>query len=975
MKNTFNLTLISASVALALASARANAADQPMEEVTVTGTHLGQGLTSYTPIASVDDIQLKELGTVNVEEFLNTMPQIAAGQNNSANFPGNGTASIDLRGFGANRTLVLVNGKRFVPTNANGTVDISAFPAGLLKRVDLITGGASAVYGSDAITGVVNFVLNDDFEGFQVDASYKKTIPYYDGTTYSLDLLGGTKYSEGRGHMMVYANYTNRAEILEAARPYTSIVYRDGTINGKPALVLGGSSLVPGTRLVLPAAVIPTTLPGYSGSTLAVNSITFDSSGNPLAFRNPQDLYNFGPPSYLQIPYNRIEMHFATDYQLLPFATGYASGTFMRQNSDTNGAPAPISISSTNKVLFDYANNPFLSTSAKSIIAAAAARTNPAGTPAGQYLIQSLGGRLPEDLPRVQYYSRIAYQVTTGLKGDIFDSGWAYDTYFQKGTATTTERNNNGINAQKFYQAMNVKTGANGQPVCIDPSGGCAPLNIWGPGNISPAAFNYVLINYNDTSDYMFENAALNLHGNLPEVLSLNAGPIATAAGVEWRKEEYRSQPDSGEQINNLPVPPTHGTYDVTEYYAEINIPLLKDSVVAKSLNVRGAVRRSDYSTIGDANTYSWGGEWTLPAVDWITIRGGKQRAIRAPNILELFAPNQGAGLITFSDPCDKRTGVLQTASQQSFCNAWGAPTGFISANNSVSATQVSNPNLKAETANSYTAGLVLAPPLFPSVLNNFSFSVDYYNIKLADAIAPFGGGVGNNITSCFFAQNLSSPFCANVTRDSLGNINPVISPLTNVSMKSTYGVDAELRTSLDMDKINSHLPGKLGLSILANTQQKNGFQASAVLPFVNCSGHFGPPCGAEIIGSGTPKTRIVTSLSWMYADFSATARWRWLKGMEDARFAQAEALGLTDTVTSLRNTIPPEAQTTPNTSYFDISGSWKISDTFLVTLGCTNLLNHSPPMLGNQQVQDNTDPANYDPVGRTAWASVRMNF
>jgi len=146
----------------------------------------------------------------------------------------NGTASIDLRGFGANRTLVLVNGKRFVPTNENGTVDISAFPAGLLKRVDLITGGASAVYGSDAITGVVNFVLNDDFEGFQLDGSYKETIPYYDGKTYSFDVLGGTKYADDRGHMMVYANYTNRAAILEAARPYTSVVYRDGTINGLP---------------------------------------------------------------------------------------------------------------------------------------------------------------------------------------------------------------------------------------------------------------------------------------------------------------------------------------------------------------------------------------------------------------------------------------------------------------------------------------------------------------------------------------------------------------------------------------------------------------------------------------------------------------------------------------------------------------------------------------------------------------------
>lgn len=975
MKKDFNLSLVSTAVALALASATAIAQEQPLEEVTVTGTHLGQGLTSYTPITSIGELELAQVGTLTVEEFLNNMPQIAAGQNATANFPGNGTATVDLRGFGAKRTLVLVNGKRFVPTNENGTVDISAFPPALLKRVDLITGGASAVYGSDAITGVVNFVLNDDFEGFQVSGNYRQAIPYNDGDTYTVDILAGSKYADGRGHVTAFANYTDRGEIMQANRPYTSVVYRDGTINGQPALVEGGSSLVPGTRLVIPAAVIPTSLPNYSGSTLAVNSITFDSSGNPLAFRNPQDLYNFGPPSYMQLPTNRFEMHLSTDYELTPFMTGYLGGTYLRQNSDTNGAPAPITISSTNRVFFDYANNPYLTQDAKAIIAAAAARTNPAGTPAGTYLIQSLGSRLPDDLPRVQYYSRNTYQFTTGLKGDLFDSGWAYDAYFQKGLATTTQRNNNQINAKKFYQAMNVTTDGNGQPVCIDRSGGCVPINIWGRGNISQDALNFVLIGYNSIADYSFENAAFNLNGALPEKISLGAGPIATAVGFEWRKEEYRSQPDSGELVNDLPVLPTNGFYDVSEYYAEIDIPLLKESVFAESLNIRGAIRHSDYNTIGGVNTYSWGGEWTLPYVNWITLRGGKQRAIRAPNILELYAPIQGAGLTTFSDPCDKRTGLLETAAQQSFCNAWGAPTGFIMANNSVSATQQSNPNLRAEVADSYTVGAVLMPELFPSFLNDFSVTVDYYNIKLSDAIAPFGGGVASNINSCFFAMDLSSPFCGNVTRDSLGNVNPVLSTLTNVSLKSTNGVDAAITTSFNMDKINGHLAGRMGVSILGNYQPKNGFQASSVLPFVDCGGFFGTPCGAEITGSGTPKLRTATTLNWAYRGFSVTTRWRWIQGMRDARFAQAEALGLTVTLQTLMNTVPPKAQTTPALSYVDLSAAWQINEKFRVGLGFNNLFNQTPPLLGNAQVQDNTEPGTYDPVGRVAWASVKMDL
>jgi iron complex outermembrane recepter protein len=975
-----NLLVISAAGALALSSSPGNAdqpttADQPVEEVTVTGTHLGQGLTSYTPISTVSEKQLAQLGTVNIEEFLNDMPQIAAGENNTSNFPGNGTASIDLRGFGSNRTLVLVDGRRFVPTNENGTVDVSAIPAALVKRVDLVTGGASAIYGSDAITGVVNFVLNNDFEGFQLDADYKKTVPYLDGTTYSADLLAGTKFADGRGHMTVYANYTDRAPILEAARPYTDVVYNDGTINGVPSLVLGGSSLVPGTRVVLPAAVIPKTLPGYSQSTLAVNSITFDSNGSPLAFENPQNLYNYGPPSYLQVPYNRFETHLSADYTLFPSADGYIAATYMRQNSDTNAAPAPISISSINNVLFDYADNPYLSPQAKSIFSAAAAKTNPAGVPAGDYLIQSLGSRLPSTLPRIQFYNRDTYQVTAGVKGDLFTSGWTYDTYYQQGVATTTEQNDNQINPNSFYQALNATTGANGQPACIVATGGCAPLNIWGPGNISQAAFKYVLVGYDSIANYMFKNAALNVNGALPEKISLNAGPIATAVGVEWRNENFQSQPDSGTLINNIPVPPTNGSYDVTEYYGEINVPLLKDFILAKSLNVRGALRRSDYSTIGDVTTYSWGGEWTLPFVDWITIRGGKQRAIRAPNILELYAPNQGSGLITFSDPCDKRTGLLQTAAQQGFCNAWGAPTGFQEANVSVNATQESNPNLQAETADSYTVGTVILPPLFTEFLNAFSFTVDYYNIKLANAIAPFGGGVANNITSCFFAMSLSSPFCGNVTRDSLGNINPIISPLTNVSLKWTAGIDGEVAASVDMNKFNSHLPGKLSVSFLSNYQPRNGFQASTALPFVNCAGYFGPPCGAEITGSGTPKLRTSTTLNWTDNAYSLTARWRWIDGMKDARFTQAQALDLTATLQSLVNTIPPKAQTTPNVSYVDVSASWQFDKTLLVTVGCNNLFNLSPPLLGNQQVQDNTEPDTYDPVGRSVWANIRLNF
>jgi iron complex outermembrane recepter protein len=1014
MKKQSNLLLISAAVALAISSSRANA-DQPalpveassslgnadqqavpvsvssspgnassppilqqLNEVTVTGTLLGHNLGTFSPVAVATDTQLAQMGTVNIDDYLNDMPEITAGENNTANFPGNGTETVDLRGFGANRTLVLVDGMRFVPTNSDGSVDISAFPAALIKRVDVVTGGESAIYGSDAITGVVNFILKDDFQGFQFDANDKVTSDYDDGNTASFDAIAGTNFADGRGHVMGYVDYTNQDPILEGDRPYTSYVLNDGTVNGKPALVMGGSSAPPETNFALPSSVIPTTLPGYNQSGEPVNSITFNSMGDPLAFEKPQDLYDYGPPSYMQIPVNRFETHIAVDYDLTPDMDYYLRVTNMRQESDTNGAPAPVFIYSSNDVDFNYADNPYLSPASKSILAAAAKIVNPQfGLPAnnGTILLEGLFSRLPNTIPRTQDYTRDTYQVSTGVKGGLFNSGWNYDVYFQQGVATTDESNYNALNHANFYQALNATTGPNGQPECINPSGGCQPIDIWGDnGNgagITSGALSYVLTGYNSSSKYTFENAVANVNGNLPDWFSLKAGPITTAFGADWEKYEYQSRADSGSTVNGVPILPTYGTYNVAETYGEINVPVLKDSMLAKSLNVRGSLRYSEYNTSGSATTYSAGGDWSPPDVGWIQLRGSTQRAIRAPNIVELFAPLEGAGLTIFSDPCDKATGLLHTAAQQSFCNVWGAPTGFTAENASVSAIAESNSHLKPETSNSYTVGTVIRPPIPSRYLNSLDISVDYYNIALTNAIAPFGGGVADQIDSCYFSLNLASPFCAGLKRNPLGDLDPVVSELANVSLKSTTGMDGQMYMNFDMSEINSHLRGNMSVNFASNYEFKNGFQASSALPYVNCAGYFGTPCGAEITGSGQPKWRNNTTFTWSHSAYSATLRWRWIQGMTDARVAQAAAYGFS--VAQQEASIPPGALHTPNVNYLDASVSWQATKALLITIGGTNITDRTPPLLGSQQVQDNTDPDTYDPTGRWVWASLKL--
>jgi outer membrane receptor protein involved in Fe transport len=350
-----------------------------------------------------------------------------------------------------------------------------------------------------------------------------------------------------------------------------------------------------------------------------------------------------------------------------------------------------------------------------------------------------------------------------------------------------------------------------------------------------------------------------------------------------------------------------------------------------------------------------------------LRIRAGQQQSIRAPNIIELFAPEEGAGLTIYQDPCDAASGLLDTAEEQTFCNAWGAPTGFVQLNGTVSALQNSNPNLEPETADTWTAGLVYQPEALSK--NNFAITLDYFNIDIEDAVAPFGGGVDNNITSCFFSLDLNNEFCSNVQRDFIGEILPINSQLTNVSLKSAEGIDIQMDVNFEL----GFMPGDLSIFFLGTHQIENGFKATDVLPLIDCAGKFGVPCGGEIAGTGSPENRATTQFTWSNNDWRVGLKWRWLDGMEDARIVRLTAFGLDPQPTI--NTIPADAITTDAYNYFDLFAAWQLNETTTLRLGVDNVTQKEPPLMGDAQIQSNTEPGTYDVIGRTAWFNFNMKF
>ncbi|MET0337436.1 MAG: TonB-dependent receptor, partial [Caulobacter sp.] len=944
------------------ALAHAQTADSTAEtitEVIVTGSRLAaRGFQAPTPVNVVGAEELALSGTQNVETLLNDTPQFLGSQNNgpTANTVPGGTATLNLRGFGAQRNLVLVNGRRFTITGPDQTTDINTIPAALIKRVETVTGGSSAVYGSDAITGVVNFIMKDDFEGVELTAQARAD--QHTGTpTYTADLTFGSNFADDRGNVVVALNYLDRGGYTRGDRGDWAVPsLADGCVTaatfskthagtplavpggqtclaagGRPGLIFGGSGTIPNGRFAnIPSVGSSASNPALDAALVAAGlggigarGFTFNDAGTiarPAV--TPGDDYDLGPAAYLIIPQKRLMANLAAHYDFNERMTGYAEANFSNNKVSMQLPPSGIG----GNFLINT-NNPYLTPQLREVMRQLDLRetgttrvTNGASsltTTAGDGLaVLNINRRLTDVGDRTNTADRSAYRAAIGLRGNLgslsedFLRNLSYDTYYTYTRTTDTSVSGGAASLSRFQNGL----------LSV---GGAAPvLNIFG-ANLSPQSAASIAVASTNYTESEQQVVAASLAG---ELFDTWAGPVDFSTGLEWRKASAKFVADSflasGDVSGFNAALPTQGSQSVKEIFGEVRVPLLADSSLGKRASANGAFRYSDYdlSGVGGVWTYSVGGEYA-PVSD-LTLRGQFQHSIRAPNVGELFGGNTTSGPSAV-DPCSSRQPTAQqTAAVRAICVATGVPaaavfTLAVQPNTFISQVSGGNPNIGPEESDTTTFGFVVQPRF----LSGLAFSVDYFKINLDGAIAPLGGGIANTLSLCYNTiQSASSVFCQAITRDPMtGQIAApgyVTTTNNNTGGLKTSGVDFDgsYRFSMDWGPF-----GESRFDVGANFTYTDEFTATPVqaLPAAKnyCVGSFGPTRGQPI-----PRWKGVSRVSWRSGPATLSLRHRYIGEVTVDTHLLPKRLGAAfpDKATLTNPTIKAQ-------HYFDLTGAYDI--------------------------------------------------
>ena len=968
-----------------------------LEEVVVTGSRItsSPNLTAISPITSVDAGYISSTNMSRVEDILNNLPMVFASQNSTVSNGSNGTASVNLRGMGPQRTLVLVNGRRLGPGLGSGTniSDINEVPAALIERIDILTGGASSVYGADAVAGVVNFVLNTHFEGVKVDSSYSyfqhdnnnslaqgvvsaggDALPDHSVNTgfgKNVSVLMGSNFADNKGNATFYLTYDKAAAVLEAKYDYAACVM-DATKAGSLACGGSGTSAKNGAGGYFQAYA--------NGSPLFTNTV----DGKTGAFRpfTAADTYNFGPLNFFQRPNERWTGGSFVNYEINEHLTAYGEVMLARNTTDAQIAASGDFFTETPIPCAD----PLLTAQEATAICAAAAAQ---GTPGSALL--DIGRRNVEGGGRILDVTNNTMRAVAGLKGSIID-GLTFDVYAQRDSTDTMLRNENYFDAVKVTNALNVITGpatlANGnanplagQPECASVYNGtdpaCVPWNIWVPNGVTAAALKYLsipLLTDATSIEYVVSGSVTADMGKWNIKSPLADEGIKLNLGAEYRSESAVFAPDLASEAGNAEgaggaTVPVSGNYHVGEAFTEIGIPLLDHKPMAESLGLEIGYRYSDYNLGFKTNTYKFGGEWA-PTTDF-RVRASYSRAVRAPNIAELFAP-QAVGLDGTTDPCAGAT-PKATQAQCVLAGVSAAQYGHIGAN---SAGQYNgliggNPNLTPEKSDTYSAGIVMTPRF----IENFSMSFDYYNIKLQDTIGTIGGDT--IINNCIATG--APVFCDAIHRDQNGSLfrtNAGFITDTNVNFGSltTRGVDAKVNYRMPIDDLGSLLFNLEGTRLI-----NLGKEPLTGGPAFDCAGYFGTVCGAP-----NAKWRHIFNTTWAtpWSGFDLTARWRFLSGADAEQISPNPQLA--------GNALPLTQHIKPY-SYFDLSADVSLYKMFKLQLGVNNVLDKDPPIItaggsgfasdcptltpNGSSCNGNTFPGTYDALGRFFFARITAQF
>ena len=971
----------------------AEATAAPIQEVVVTGSRLRTpNETAISPITSVSAADLQATGLTRVEDVLNNLPMVFAGQNSTVSNGADGTASVDLRGLGAQRTLVLVNGKRLGPGQGNGSnvSDINQIPAALVERVDVLTGGASSVYGADAVAGVVNFVLNTHFEGIKVDAGYNMFShdnhngvaqfvqaagdalpPSHVNTGFGKDVsvIMGSNFADNKGNATAYLTYDSVAPILESKYDYSACTL-DAHAGATP-LKCGGS----GTSARNGAGGY---FLGYdaNGALIGTGPYTVDGLNGVMRPFTTNDLYNYGPINFFQRPNERWTAGAFMNYEVNANATAYMELMYMRNTSDAQIAASGDFFN----LSFIPCNDPLLTAQERGIICGpgVALATNANGQQGSNLYI---GRRNVEGGGRVLHTQADSMRILTGLKGDFADA-WHYDVYAQRSTVDNSNQNENYFSNALINNALNVVPGPGGVPTCesvingTDPA--CQPWNVWVPNGVTPAALAYLQVPqlFDElVTEQVIDGSITGDLGHYGVKLPTAEDGLQLNVGAEWREETAQFVPDLVGLQGNLAgsggaQTPINGAFTVKEVYTELRLPIAQHMTGAEDLSMEGGYRFSKYSEDFNTNTYKLGLEWA-PVRD-LRLRGSYQRAVRAPNIAELFTPAEVA-LDGSQDPCSGATPKYNQA-QCAFTGVSAAQYGHVAPNpaGQYNGFIGGNPNLQPEVSDTYSFGFLLQPRAVP----NLSLSVDYFDIKIDGRIA--GIGADTIINQC---ATSGSPFlCGLIHRDANGTLwrSPagfIGDTTVNTGSLATKGLDVKgsYRVGL-MKNAGSLLFGLEGTYLDSLTTQPLPGGAS-----YDCVGYFGTTCGAS-----NPKWRHVLNTTWNtpWDALGITLRWRYIGSADSQQLSSNPQLA---------GTPLPLTSHISAYNYLDLEASFAVTKQVTLMLGVNNLADKDPPIIptngggfGNDcptitpnqsSCNGNTWPGTYDAMGRYLFAHVTVQF
>ena len=957
--------VLSASAAMSLAEPPACAQDQPslpvaaVQKVQVTGSRIPlQTLESESPVQILTAQDLKYTGLTNISEILNQLPQVFGDYGQMLDNDATGTATVNLRHLGAARTLVLIDGRRLPAGDPRlWATDINAIPVPLIQRVDLLTGGASSVYGSDAVAGVVNFIMNDHFEGVQFDyngngynhnqhnsvASVPAGQGYQvpgdvglDGATQDFSIILGGNLAGGKGNAVAYFEYRHSEPVSQASRDFGACPLGS---NSSGFTCAGSSTSYPGL---------------FINANTGRNWTIADAAGNVRPYAPATDQFNFAPYYYYQAPDERYLANFFAHYDALPNMRMYTEFDFMDAKTDLQSSPSG-SWTGEQFLLFD--NNPLLSQSFKD--AFGITPTTPAHVILGR---RNVEGDARQDLPR-----HTDYRIVIGAKGGILDGKWDYDFWWQSGKVVYQDTFLHDFSRSRTARALNVVNGPNGQAVCAsvldgtDPN--CVPWDIFHTGGVTQASVRYLDTPGFQNGETVQELVGLHLTSDLGTAYGLKLpqaeSGIGVALGFERRIEKLNFQTDTGFSTYDLaslngPVLPVSGQFTVNEAFAELRVPVLENHPWAQLFGVNGSYRYSTYSTNQTSNTYGVGAEWA--PVKQARFRGTYQQAARVPNIIELFTP-QGINFFDFTaDPCGPSK--TATASQ---CQLSGLPSNLYGSaqldapDGQGNLLQGGNPALAPEKARSYTLGIVLQP------MPNLSATIDYWNIQVENVIGSIPPVLALN--QCLF----EGQFCGLIHRDKFGTLwfvggGFVTATNLNLGSRKTDGVDITFNYTHATEKY-----GGIAVTLIGTYLRQFITETVPGLGSYNCAGLYGVVCGVPL-----PKWRNVLTGIW-------NTPWSWNAGIR-WRYFDSVSIDASSSNPQLSGAFNPVDAKIGAQSYFDLFAQWNINKNLTVRGGVNNVFDHDPPVISSTIAgppfgSGNTYPQIYDTLGRNFFVNVQAQF